>query len=172
MLTLSLLRHAKSSWADRELKDRERPLAKRGTKAAGAMGAFIAKQGLRPDLVLCSGSVRTRATLALVLPELGTPAPQIVFDDVLYMATPAELLGRVQEVKNDAPHVMVIGHNPGMHALALELTGKGDRRDVEALATKFPTCGLAVLTFKARKWSDISLGGGKLELFITPRGLP
>jgi phosphohistidine phosphatase len=172
MLTLSLLRHAKSSWADRELEDHERPLAKRGTKAAGAMGAFIAKEGLRPDLVLCSGAVRTRATLALVLPELGTPAPQVVYDDVLYMATPAALLGRVQKVTDEARHVMLIGHNPGLHALALELTGKGNRKDVEALATKFPTAGLAVLTFKARKWSDLCAGDGKLELFVTPRQLP
>jgi phosphohistidine phosphatase len=172
MLTLSLLRHAKSSWADRELEDHDRPLAKRGTKAAGAMGAFIAKEGLRPDLILCSGSVRTRATLALVLPELGTPAPQVEFDEGLYMATPAALLARVQEVTRDMRHVMLIGHNPGMHALALELTGKGNKKDVEALASKFPTCGLAVLTFKARKWSDIGSGAGKLELFMTPRRLP
>jgi phosphohistidine phosphatase len=172
MLTLSLLRHAKSSWADSKLEDHERPLAKRGTKAADAMGAFIAREGLRPDLVLCSGSVRTRATLALVLPEFGNPAPQVVFDDVLYMATPAALLGRVQQVKSDMRHVMLIGHNPGMHALALELTGKGNRKDVEALATKFPTCALAVLTFKARKWPDIGSGGGKLELFMSPRRLP
>src|SRR5919197_3773824 len=172
MLTLSLLRHAQSSWADRELADTDRPLAKRGTKAAGAMGAFIAKEGLRPDLILCSGSVRTRATLALVLPELGTPEPQVVYDDVLYMATPAALLGRVQEVKNDTRHVMLIGHNPGLHAFALELTGKANREDFEALATKFPTAGLAVLTFKARKWSEIGSGEGKLELFVTPRLLP
>jgi phosphohistidine phosphatase len=172
MLTLSLLRHAKSSWADRALEDHERPLAKRGTKAAGAMGAFIAKQGLRPDLVLCSGAVRTRATLALVLPALGAPPPQVVFDDVLYMATPAALLGRVRQAQSDARHVMVIGHNPGLHALALELTGKGNRDDVEALATKFPTCALAVLTFKARKWPDIGPGAGTLDLFMTPRRLP
>src|SRR5918999_4087092 len=170
MLTLSLLRHTKSSWSDREPEDRDRPLAKRGPKAAGAMGAFIAKEGLRPDLILCSSSVRTRATLALVLPELGTPAPQVVYDVVLYRAIPAALLGRMQEVKNDTRHVMLIGHNPGMHALALELTGKGNRKDLEAMATKFPTCGLAVLTFKARKWSDIGFGAGKIELFMTPRG--
>jgi phosphohistidine phosphatase len=171
MLTLSLLRHAKSSWADRELEDRDRPLAKRGTKAARAMGAFIAKEGLLPDLILCSGSIRTRATLALLLSELGTPEPQVVYDDVLYMATPVAILGRVQEVKSNTRHVMLIGHNPGLHALALELMGKGNRKDVEALARKFPTGGLAVLTFKARKWSDIGSGGGKLELFVTPRRL-
>src|SRR5918992_1021254 len=119
MLTLSLLRHAKSSWADRELDDHERPLATRGIKAAGAMGAFIAREGLRPDLILCSGSVRTRATLALVL----------------------------------------------------ELTGKGSREDVEAMATKFPTCALAVLTFKVRKWPDVGSGAGTLELFMPPRRL-
>jgi phosphohistidine phosphatase len=172
MLTLSLLRHAKSSWADRELEDHERPLAKRGTKAAGAMGAFIAKNGLWPDLVLCSDAVRTRATLALVLPELGKPPPRVVFDAALYMATPAALLGRVQKMKSDARHVMLIGHNPGLHALALELTGKGKQDDVEALAIKFPTCALAVLTFKARKWADIGPGAGSLDLFMTPRRLP
>src|SRR5919106_5641327 len=112
MLTLSLLRHTKSSWADRELEDRDRPLAKRGTKAAGAMGAFIGKEGLRPDLILCSGSVRTRATLALVLPELGTPEPQVVYDDVLYMAKPAALLRRGQGGKKDTRPVMLVGHKP------------------------------------------------------------
>jgi phosphohistidine phosphatase len=172
MLTLSLLRHAKSSWADPELEDHERPLAKRGTKAAGAMGAFIARQGLRPDLVLCSGSVRTRATLALVLPELGAPPPQVVYDDDLYMAKPAALLARVHKVKNDVRHAMLVGHNPGLHALALELTGKGNRKDVAALATKFPTAALAVLSFKAEKWPEIGPGAGKLELFMTPRRLP
>jgi phosphohistidine phosphatase len=172
MLTLSLLRHAKSSWADPELDDHDRPLAKRGTKAAGAMGAFIAKAGLRPDLILCSGAVRTRATLALVMPELGRPPPQVIFDDDLYMAAPAALLGRVQQAKSDARHVMLIGHNPGLHALALELTGKSNLKNVEALATKFPTCGLAVLTFKARKWSEIRPGAGTLDLFMTPRRLP
>src|SRR5918992_426176 len=171
MLTLSLLRHAKSSWADRELEDHDRPLAKRGTKAAGAMGAYIATNGLQPDLVLCSGAVRTRATLTLVLPQLGKPPPKAVFDNALYMATPAALLGRLQQVKSDARHVMLIGHNPGMHALALELTGKGSREDVEAMATKFPTCALAVLTFKVRKWSDVGSGAGTLELFMPPRRL-
>jgi phosphohistidine phosphatase len=172
MLTLSLLRHAKSSWADRELEDHERPLAKRGTKAAGAMGAYIANNGLQPDLVLCSGAVRTRATLTLVLPQLGKPPPKAVFDEALYMATPAALLGRLQQLKSDARHVMLIGHNPGLHALALELTGKGKQDDVEALALKFPTCALAVLTFKARKWADIGPGAGTLDLFMTPRRLP
>ena len=172
MLTLSLLRHAKSSWADRELEDHDRPLAKRGIKAAGAMGAYIATNGLQPDLVLCSDAVRTRATLTLVLPQLGKPPPKAVFDNALYMAAPAALLGRLQQLKSDARHVMVIGHNPGLHALALELTGKGKQDDVEALALKFPTCALAVLTFKARKWSDIGPGAGSLDLFMTPRRLP
>jgi phosphohistidine phosphatase len=172
MLTLSLLRHAKSSWADRELEDHERPLAKRGTKAAGAMGAFIAREGLRPDLILCSGSVRTRATLALVLSELDTPTPQVVYDDVLYMAEPTALLARLHQVKNDTSRVMLIGHNPGLQALAQELAGQGNQKDIKVLAGKFPTCGLAVLTFKVRKWSNLGSGSGKLKLFMTPRRLP
>ena len=88
------------------------------------------------------------------------------------MAPPDALLGRVQQVKNGTRHVMLIGHNPGLHALALELTGKSNRKNVEALATRFPTCALAVLTFKARKWSDVGPGAGTLDLFMTPRRLP
>ena len=75
MITLFLLRHAKSSWADPGLDDYERPLAKRGVNAGAEMGKYLKRQKLRPDLILCSGAVRTRATLELVLAELGTPAP-------------------------------------------------------------------------------------------------
>lgn len=125
MLTLSLFRHAKSSWADSTLEDHERPLAKRGTKAAEAMGAFIARQGLRPDRILCSGAVRTRATLALVMPELGIPEPQVEVYDGLYMATHGTLLERVKRGTSDTRHVM-LSHNPGMHTLALECKVQGE----------------------------------------------
>jgi phosphohistidine phosphatase len=171
MLTLTLLRHAKSSWDDPALDDHDRPLAKRGTKAAPEIAKYLKHEELLPNLILCSGAVRTRATLALILAEVGRPAPEIRYDDTLYLAAPETILQRIQSVEPDHTHVMVIGHNPGMHALALELTGGGERKAVAALATEFPTAALAVLTFDAAQWRDIKTASGRLEHFVTPRRL-
>ena len=132
MLTLSLLRHAKSSWADPGLDDYERPLAKRGAKAAPDTGKYLKRQKLRPDLILCSGAVRARATLDLVLAELGSPAPEVRYDDALYRTSPTIMLGALQKIGTPYRHVMMIGHNPELHALSLELIGDGRRKDIAA----------------------------------------
>src|SRR3990172_503494 len=169
VLPLSLLRHAKSSWAEPGIDDHERPLAKRGAKAAPEIGAYLRRERLRPDLVLCSGAVRARATLALVLAELGPPAPEVRYDDALYLATPAVMLGLLRRIDAAHAHVMVVGHNPGLHALALELIGEGSRKDIAELATKFPTAALAVLAIDAASWSKIGAASARLERFVTPR---
>jgi len=174
MLTLLLLRHAKSSWDDPALADYDRPLAKRGKKAAPRMGAEIATLGLRPELVLCSSAVRAKETLALALAPLGSPAPEVVYDDGLYMATPAALLARVRKLPSGATGprtAMVVGHNPGLEELAELLVGSG-RDDVQDLmAAKFPTCALAIFKFDVQSWSDIAPGTGKLIQFLTPARL-
>ena len=168
MLTLSLLRHAKSSWADPDLDDYERPLAKRGAKAAPDTGKYLKRQKLRPDLILCSGAVRARATLDLVLAELGSPAPEVRYDDALYRTSPTIMLGALQKIGTPYRHVMMIGHNPELHTLSLELIGDGRRKDIAALKTKFPTAALAVVVFDAAVWSKIRAGSGRLECFVTP----
>jgi phosphohistidine phosphatase len=170
MLTLSLLRHAKSSWDDPALDDFDRPLGERGVKAAPLMGRYLMAEDLRPDLVICSGAVRTRATLALIMPELGAPPPDISYEDDLYLASASRLLGRVHKADR-ARNILLIGHNPGLHALALALVGDGKRRDLDALATKFPTAALAVFTFDVDKWSAVKAGTGALVRFVTPRQL-
>src|SRR5262249_52622573 len=151
MLTLTLLRHAKSSWEE-PLDDFDRPLAPRGEKAAPEIGAALAARGLHPDLILCSGALRARETLALVLPNVGEPSPIVVFDDALYMAAPRTLLRRLHVIapalQRETPrHVMLVGHNPGFEELALLLIGSGSAEDRAQLATKFPTAGTAVITF-------------------------
>jgi len=170
MLTLSLLRHAKSSWSDPRLKDFERPLNDRGETAAPRMGAFMARRGLAPDLILCSTAVRARQTLNLVLPHL-KGAPELVYEDGLYLASSATLLKRVHQVSADVRHVMIVGHDPGMHTLAVELAGSGDPDDLERLSDKFPTAGLAVLAFDADDWRKVKWGSGRLELFAAPKHL-
>src|SRR4051794_11013088 len=117
MLTLTLLRHAKSSWEE-PLDDFDRPLAPRGEKAAPEIGAALAARGLRPDLIVCSGAVRARETLGLMLERLGAPPPEVIYDDSLYMAAPGKLLKRLHAIASSFPgnvphHVMLVGHNPG-----------------------------------------------------------
>jgi len=170
MITLSLLRHAKSNWDDPALKDFDRPLSRRGETAAPRMGAYMAAQRLAPDLVLSSPAVRARQTLDLVLPSL-PGGLTVVYEDSLYLAAPSVLLGRIRRIEAEVRHVMIVGHDPGMHSLALELSGSGEAGKLQALAVKFPTAGLAVISFKARDWSKVGPGKGRLEQFVTPKTL-
>jgi len=170
MLTLSILRHAKSSWANPLLDDFDRPLAGRGQKSAPLTGAFIAERGLIADLILCSGSVRTRETLDLVLDAMNT-RPETVYDDALYHATVPTLLAKTRAAPDGKLHVMLVGHNPGLHAFALELAGGGEGADLRALAYKFPSGALAVVAFDKPHWSEIGPGDGHLTVFATPKSL-
>ncbi|WP_083567346.1 histidine phosphatase family protein [Hyphomicrobium sp. CS1GBMeth3] len=171
MLTLSLLRHAKSSWANPELDDHERPLAKRGVRAIPAVAKFIRQEKLRPDLVLCSDAMRTRATLALLLAELGPPTPRVIYDPDLYLAAPGAIRSALAKLNDTATHVLVVGHNPGLHALALELVGEADRKLLAAMAQEFPTAAYAVFSFDVASWKDVKSASGHLEHFTTPRRL-
>jgi phosphohistidine phosphatase len=170
MLTLSLLRHAKSSWSDGRLKDIERPLNERGERDAPRTGAFMARQGLAPDLVLCSPAVRTRQTLDLMLPRLGA-SPEVVYADWLYLASPAAMLKQLRQVAPAMRHVLLVGHNPGLQALALDLAGQGEEADLEALAEKLPTAGLAVIDLDVTSWAKAKSGRGRLRLLMAPKHL-
>ena len=170
MLTLSLLRHAKSSWDDPSLQDFDRPLSKRGENAAPRVGAYMAANGLAPDLVLCSPAVRARQTLDLVLPNLAG-GPTVAYEESFYLAAPSVLLARLRRIEAKVRHVLIVGHDPGMQGLALELSGAGEAGTLQAVAVKFPTAGLAVIRFKTRDWSKIGPGKGRLELFVTPKML-
>jgi phosphohistidine phosphatase len=170
MLTLSLLRHAKSSWSQSRLKDIERPLSERGERDAPRMGDFMARQGLTPDLVLCSPAVRTRQTLDLVLPRLKA-SPEVAYEDALYLGTPAAMLKDLRKVVPAMGHTLLVGHNPGLQALALELIGEGAEAAREALAEKLPTAGLVVIELDVVSWAKVKAGRGRLKLFMAPKRL-
>lgn len=171
MLTLLLLRHAKSSWDDISQDDFDRPLTKRGTKAAPMIGALLLKKALVPDLVLCSTAVRARATLTLVMNEFDGLTPSVIYDEALYMSDAETMLDKIRAVKGQPAVVMVVGHNPGMHALALELTGSGPRSGLQSLAMQFPTAALAHITFDVESWRRIAPAMGELVEFVLPRKL-
>lgn len=177
VLTLSLFRHAKSSWDNPDLEDYDRPLAERGLEVAPRMGAWLVRDGIRPDLVLSSSSRRTRQTIALALPAFGDNQPPVTYEDDLYLASASSLLTRIgradaRPAERGARHIMLVGHNPGFHSFALLLAGTGEKEDVATMARKFPTAAVAVLDFDCAKWADITDGCGRLRLFMTPRMLP
>jgi phosphohistidine phosphatase len=164
--TLSLLRHAKSSWDDPSLSDAARPLAPRGRRDAARIADHLVTTGFEPELVLCSPAVRTRETLELVRDALGDPT--VVFDDGLYGASSGGLLARLRLVEDAVASVLLIGHNPGLHDLALDLASSGNER--ERLETKFPTGALATLTFP-ETWRGLAAGDADLAAFVIPKQL-
>jgi phosphohistidine phosphatase len=167
---LYLLRHAKSSWADNSLPDHERPLAPRGTKATRALARYIADAQIAPALVLCSTAVRARQTLEAVSPALGRDI-DVWHEDALYGASARELLRRLRRLPPAVPSVMVVGHNPGLGDLALELVGGGEDAALAGLHRKFPTGALATLLIPER-WKALEKGGASVTAFVVPRDLP
>lgn len=169
MHQLLLLRHAKSSWDDASLPDRERPLNKRGRRSAAAVREAMHSLGLAPDVILVSPSRRTRETLAALEPWDETPVVETV--EGLYLATAAQLLGVVRDVGETVRSLMLIGHNPGMHEFGVSLAGKSSPDEAaHRLADGFPTGALAEFAV-ATPWRQIGAGGGQLVRFLTPREL-
>jgi phosphohistidine phosphatase len=161
MKRLWLLRHLKSSWQEPGLADHERPLAPRGRKAGTLVRQWAAEHDVRPDLVLCSTAVRTRATFDLVAPALGTP--EVEFDGAIYHAWEKDLVERLRGVGPDYEGVMMIGHNPGLHELGALLAPPGP--------PAFPTGALAELRIDVDDWKDLRPGAAELLQLVVPREL-
>jgi phosphohistidine phosphatase len=169
MKTLHLLRHAKSRRDVPKLEDHERPLSPRGMLDAMAIAEHCARAGVQPGLVLCSSSVRTRATLALLIPYL--PVPRIQIERGLYLATVRDLFARVAEVDDDTAGVLLIGHNDDLHEFAKALAGAGDSALRQRLGAKFPTAALASFELKVPTWRQLAPGVGTLVGLVTPKEL-
>lgn len=169
MRHLLLLRHAKSAWDEPGLDDHERPLADRGRRAAAAMGAYLRRGDVHPDLVLCSSAARARDTLTAVLPGLG-PDLKIVVDRSLYTFEARRLADTLLRTTDRAETVMLVGHNPAIQGLAERLASRG--ADLDRLRAKYPTCALATLDLEIDSWSELRTGCGELVAFVTTKELP
>jgi len=169
MKTLYLLRHFKSSWKDKNLEDFDRPLGKRGRRAAELMAGFVARNGIGPAQILCSPSRRTRETLDRMLDSFGGAVPTR-FEKGIYMADAPALLRRLLRL-GETTSVMIIGHNPGLETLARALIGSGEKAARTRLARKFPTGALAVLTADVEEWRQLEAGCARLDAFVCPREL-
>jgi phosphohistidine phosphatase len=169
-MRLILLRHAKAEKAEPGENDHERALNPRGHKDAARMGAYLAKHALVPEGVLVSTARRTRETWQGVAKAFSA-APPVRFEDRLYNGTSDGILTVVRDTKPTQSSLLVIGHNPGMHDLAMLLIASGDVEARERLNEGMPTAGLAIIDFASGGWAKLHPHGGRLERFITPRSL-
>lgn len=159
MKTLYVLRHAKSSWDEPDLSDFERPLNKRGERAAPFMGELMARKGFRPAVILSSPAARARRTADLVKEAAGLDS-EIIFDDRVYEASPQQLRQVIAEIDDAFDSAMLVGHNPGCEGLIRLLTG-----DLEPM----PTAALAAIELKIDEWNAVDDGIGELQRVYRPK---
>jgi phosphohistidine phosphatase len=171
MRRLMLLRHAKTETDAPSGRDQDRRLDDRGRNDAAEIGGWIATHPPFPEFVLVSSATRTQQTwdIAWAAMKDVVPPPQVELLPELYGADPPQILAAVRSSAADAQRLMVVGHNPGMHELALALAGSGDAAGRKALAGNLPTSGLAVLDFAVDDWDDVAFRRGRLVLFVSPK---
>ncbi|TAL76623.1 MAG: histidine phosphatase family protein [Burkholderiaceae bacterium] len=164
---LLLLRHGQAGHPQ-DVRDYDRPLSPEGENEADEVGTYLSQENLLPALALVSGSQRTRATWSRVqraLPEVVSA----IFDDRIYEARSSTLRDVLRGVLSEPPTLLLVGHNPGLHRLALELIGRGGQTAYGRLTQELPPAGLVVIDFEVAGWGGISDQGGALERFVTPK---
>ena len=170
MKILTLLRHAKSGWDDPGLRDFDRPLNRRGRRAAHAVGRAMRAEGMTFDAVIASPAVRVSQTLRDLGESYGGDL-RATEEPALYLASPSVLLDTIHEADDAAERLLVVGHNPGLEQLALLLSGTAEDGLLGILAEKYPTAAVAVIRFDVEHWSQIAEGTGTLTRFLRPRDL-
>jgi len=172
MKTLILLRHAKSSWDDAVARDFDRPLNDKGRKAACAMGSRAKAMGLEADRLIASPATRVTQTLDSFFEGLGRVIPP-VWDQRIYLASASTLLDIVRETAASVDHLMLVGHNPGLEDLILDLVpddGSSPLRDI--VEAKFPTACLAQMSWQGEDWEALAPGiGVRLDALTRPRDI-
>lgn len=169
MKTVYIMRHAKSGWGSAGLDDFDRALSQRGRHAADLMGGYFADNGLVPDRVLVSAAIRTRETWQRLAASAALETEPEV-SRKFYLADAGTWLAAIRGTGPEHDAVLMIGHNPGVARLVLNLAGTGDPDSVRELRTGYPTGALAQFTFEGT-WSDVEAGRGRLVRFVRPRTL-
>jgi phosphohistidine phosphatase len=167
MRRLLILRHAKTERAEPGQRDRDRKLTARGRADAPVIGTYMLRHRLVPDLALVSPVTRAAQTWALVAASF-TTAPRVVNEERIYNANADMLLRLIRETR-DARALLLVGHNPSLHDLAVRLIATGDTKTRERVNEKLPTCGLVVIDLPVDDWSKLHASSGRLERFVSPR---
>jgi len=170
MRRLLLFRHAKAERSVPGMEDRARKLIERGRTDAAKVGTYMASHALIPDRVMTSPSARTRETWKFAATAF-RPPPAATPAGGLYDATAHAILRVVKEVSPATHTLLIVGHNPGLHELAVMLIASGDVEARERLREKLPTSSLVIIDFAFDDWSRLHPQCGRLERFVTPKSL-
>lgn len=161
MLTITLMRHAKSSWDYPHLSDLERPLNKRGLKDAAFMASLFASLRWQDSRVLVSPSRRTLDTLNFFIQASVIRKECTKIADSVYEASSGDLLELLSKQNSEHRSILVVGHNPALTNLLNLLSGLN--------ISNLPTCGVVSLSANGGQWSDIQNYSFKLLLLLTPK---
>jgi len=170
MLRLLLLRHAKAERSKPGGRDMERVLTERGRGDAAKIGAYLVHHALLPDLVVVSTAARTRETWTLAAAALPRKAP-VRHEERLYEAGPHGILKIITDAEPDVGTLLVVGHNPGLQELAVQLVASGSAEVRQRLTEEFPTASLVVIDFAIDDWRRLHPRSGRLIRFVTPKSL-
>ncbi|PWE27719.1 phosphoglycerate mutase [Pararhodobacter marinus] len=165
MKRLILTRHAKSSWDDPTMADKDRPLNARGQAAAADLGQWLASRGDIPDEVLCSDAARTRETWEGIAASLDSQ-PRLILKPALYHASADVMLAVLRHATGST--VMMIGHNPGISEFAERIVA---RAPANAEFHRYPTGATLVVSFETDDWKQVDWHQGSVRDFIVPREL-
>lgn len=164
---LCLLRHAEAGMTPGQ-PDHERPLTESGEAAALRIGDWLAEAQLQPDMAIVSSARRTRATWERVQKCLPVFVPA-VFEKRIYESTPDNILESIQYTAEAHRCLMVVGHNPGLHQLALQLIEQADQNSLARLNQAFPPGSLIIIDFPGLStWENVDRQGGVLYRYLTP----
>jgi phosphohistidine phosphatase len=155
------MRHANAQWKDPQIADFDRPLNRRGNSEAEAMGRRLMELRLIPTILLASTARRAEQTADIVARELGVAARNRRSEESLYLAPAEDILRVVQTTGPRIPHLMIVGHNPGITEVANLFA---PTRGIEDLAT----AAMCTFTFDSRSWADVQASNLRDSLQESP----
>jgi phosphohistidine phosphatase len=161
MKTLFIVRHAKSSWDFPNLSDHDRPLNKRGTKNAPEMGKRLAKQHIKPDILISSTAERAQKTAFAIAKEIGYPEAGIILTRQLYHAGISDVIELIMNEDQNNESIMIFGHNPGFTDFANWLT--------DEFIENIPTAGIVAVSLDIPDWRSMREGIGRILFFDYPK---
>ncbi len=161
MKKLFIIRHAKSSWGNPQLRDFDRPLNSRGENDAPLMGKVLGNKGYEANLIISSPANRAITTARTIANAIGYPVENIVEEQNIYGAGPQEMLDLINQTNDEVESLFLFGHNPTFTFLAEMLS--------EANIGNLPTCGVVGIEFEYENWTMVTANSGHCFYYDFPK---
>ena len=170
MKKLYILRHAEAQSADSQTDDKDRALTKKGEASCRQLAEYLKENDMVPEFILCSDSLRTKQTAKTVFGDNSFESSiKTSFTADLYMATPGEIIKKINQLDDSVKSVCVICHNPGAHQLSVLMAGESEIKELEYMSQNFPPLSMSYFKIRGKEWSQVEALSGNLLSFLTPK---